>query len=154
MRTYKPVIRKVFNLKCKLCGKNYQSFYENKLTCSDECKKRKFSIDTGRLTDTSICSGTVGAISEMEVCAELMRKGYAVFRSLSPSCFCDAIAVKGEKILKIEIRTSYEHPTSKIIHYSKKLNKNERNTANIFGLYERSKKEVFFRDINGKEFVI
>lgn len=56
-----------------------------------------------------------GAISELEVCKDLMKKGYNVFRALSQSSKFDAIAVKGSRILKLEVRTG---------NYSKRKNGN------------------------------
>lgn len=35
----------------------------------------------------------------------LLNSGFAVFRSVSPTCFCDLITVKNGKTLKIEVRT-------------------------------------------------
>lgn len=54
-----------------------------------------------------ISSSTVGAMSELLAAADLMRRGYAVFRALSPSCFCDLIAEKNGKTEMVEVRTGY-----------------------------------------------
>jgi hypothetical protein len=34
-----------------------------------------------------------------------MRRGYHVFRALSPACSCDLIALAGDRALRIEVRT-------------------------------------------------
>jgi Holliday junction resolvase len=52
-----------------------------------------------------ISKGKTGAISELLVCANLLEKGYEVFRSVSQDCSCDLLAMKDNKILKIEVKT-------------------------------------------------
>jgi Holliday junction resolvase len=52
-----------------------------------------------------ISTGKTGAISELLVCANLLEKGYEVFRSVSQDCSCDLLAMKDNKILKIEVKT-------------------------------------------------
>jgi len=52
-----------------------------------------------------ISTGKTGAISELIVCADLLDKGYEVFRSISQSCSCDLIAMKNNEIIKIEVKT-------------------------------------------------
>ena len=61
-----------------------------------------------------LSSGTVGAIGELMVSVDLMKKGYEVFRALSPSCSCDLAILKDKKLLRIEVRTGYfAHPSEK-----------------------------------------
>lgn len=48
---------------------------------------------------------TTGAISELVAASDLMRKGYHVFRAMSPSCPCDLIAFDKNGIKKVEVRT-------------------------------------------------
>lgn len=50
-------------------------------------------------------SGKIGAIAELVVCADLMRRGYEVFRAMSAASNSDAIAIKNNEIYKFEIRT-------------------------------------------------
>ena len=49
--------------------------------------------------------GKAGAVSELLVCADLLNRGYEVFRSVSQSCSCDIVAYKDSKYIAIEIRT-------------------------------------------------
>jgi hypothetical protein len=58
-------------------------------------------------------TGTVGAISELVVCNALMRAGFSVFRSMSPACVCDLIAMRDGELLKIEVTTANRHITEK-----------------------------------------
>ncbi len=52
--------------------------------------------------------------------ADLIKKGYEVFRALSPSCSCDLIAKKGSKILRIEVRTGQIYANTGRLSYPKK----------------------------------
>jgi len=60
-------------------------------------------------------TGTVGAISELRVCAFLLSRGYEVFRSVSPSCSCDLAILKDGKLLRIEVRSGYRQENGRII---------------------------------------
>ena len=52
-----------------------------------------------------LSNGTIGAIAEIQVCADLMKRGYHVFRAISPSCHCDLVAYKtGETLYRIEVK--------------------------------------------------
>ena len=57
--------------------------------------------------------GTVGAIHELAVSADLLRRGYAVFRALSPSCSCDLVIMKNGVLQRVEV-TSGRHTKTKI----------------------------------------
>jgi len=57
-----------------------------------------------------------GAISELLVCIDLIRRSYYVFRSLTSNCPCDLLAMKDGKVLKIEVKTaSKSKVTGKIL---------------------------------------
>lgn len=49
--------------------------------------------------------GKTGAIVELAVAVDLLRRGFDVFRALSPSCSCDLVALKPGLVLRIEVRT-------------------------------------------------
>lgn len=59
-----------------------------------------------RLLSRGNRTGPIGAASELIVCADLLRRGWDVFRSVSPTCYCDIIATKGPNTLEIEVRTA------------------------------------------------
>lgn len=96
---------------------------------------------TGRYADKSISSGTVGAISEMAVAIFLMSRGYSVFRALSPACLCDLIAIKEDKITRVEVRTGYEDEKGKITYPSGTKDKGRQD---FFAIYLRRENKVRF----------
>lgn len=49
---------------------------------------------------------TVGAVCELQVCADLLKAGFDVFRSVSPHAKCDLIALYGGKVFRVEVRAA------------------------------------------------
>lgn len=44
-------------------------------------------------------------MAELFVATDLMRRGYSVFRCVSPNSPCDLAILMGERLLRIEVRT-------------------------------------------------
>ena len=103
--------------KCLKCGKEFiphPTKQKQQKYCSKFCQ-RKNTAEKQRGTSfygiyniKKIPTGTVGTIAELMVSVDLMKKGYEVFRALSPSCSCDILILKNNKVIKIEVRTGYE----------------------------------------------
>jgi Holliday junction resolvase-like predicted endonuclease len=49
----------------------------------------------------------MGAVSELIACADLLRHGYEVFRSVSPTASCDLMALKNGQAKRVEVKTAY-----------------------------------------------
>jgi hypothetical protein len=135
-------------IQCQYCGDWYMSRRKDRKCCdSVECRIKhnhsKFFLDN----IPNLSSGTVGAISELCVSANLLNKGYSVFRSLSPSCFCDIIAIKDKTILKIEVRTGKERRDNGKISFPKQTH----GEVDCYGVYERSKNRALFFNLSGQE---
>lgn len=77
-------------------------------TCSKKCsRERAFKVYREMNPPTGLATATVGAIAELAVAADLMGRGYEVFRALSPSCSCDlALNIDG-RLIRVEVRTGY-----------------------------------------------
>jgi len=54
-----------------------------------------------------VSKATTGAVSELVVAADLLRKGYEVFRAMSPACSCDLLINKNGSMKRIEVRSGY-----------------------------------------------
>lgn len=95
--------------KCKQCSKDFKTRIAKQVFCSRKCSAKYNAIhcysDASMLRTNNLSTGTVGAIAELVVCSELMRNGFEVFRAVSPSSNSDLLAVKGDNIYKIEVRT-------------------------------------------------
>lgn len=50
----------------------------------------------------------------MVVSVDLMNQGFAVYRALSPSAPFDIVAIKGEVVRKIEVRSGWYTPTGQV----------------------------------------
>ncbi len=101
MRTYIKKERKVIT--CPVCGKTLKG-KSTQIYCSSSCAGNKSNIKTGLV---GVKPGTVGAMAELAVAVDLMRSGYDVYRSLSYHCHADLIAIKGDEVRKLEVRTGY-----------------------------------------------
>lgn len=107
-RSRRKYIKKEIPCKpCKVCNKEFQPRTPQHIYCSKLCvAKHADTIQIRSMSkETKLPSGTVGAISEILVSADLMKKGWDVYRALSPSSYCDLIAIKNDTILKLEVRT-------------------------------------------------
>lgn len=90
---------------CVHC-KNYFPPGDGKsLFCSKKCRDAFNGESIKSYPGLKTSKGTIGAISEMRVCVDLLLKGYDVFRAVSPSCSCDLIALKGDRKIRVEVRT-------------------------------------------------
>lgn len=141
----------MYKLTCHICNNVFNHQFSHTKFCSNVCRKKFFSTLYGRkvLGGGKIPTGTVGAIAEMIVSSDLMIKGYDVFRSLSPSCYCDLIAIKGNKHIEVEVRTGYKGVNGKLF-FAKGLRK----TAQIYGIWERNSSEVTYLSQDMKEYKI
>lgn len=102
--------------------------------CSLKCQKAaqfgRFYEQTGAPRKNEVATATTGAMHELLVCADLMRKGYHVFRAQSPSCPCDIMAMFEGIIYKVEVTTGYKR-TDGNFSYPKK---NERYDYDIMAI--------------------
>ncbi len=92
--------------KCRQCNVDIDTsvLSASSRYCGDVCKS-KHKSRTKAYPDSSIPRGTVGAISELAVCVKLMELGWHVFRCQSPNSPFDVVAIRGDLVRKIEVRT-------------------------------------------------
>lgn len=129
-------------LKCIVCNKIFVHKYSHTKFCTQNCRYNYYSDKYRRkVIGIKIPTGTVGAMSEMLISVDLFRKGFSVFRALSPACFCDVIACKDNKLYKIEVRTGYKAANNKL-SFSRGIN----NFADIYGIWERNTGEIIYLD--------
>lgn len=126
---------------CYVCHKLFIPRNNRGKYCSIECYKKYNTMRTGRISNKNIPASTVGAVSEMAVCLDLLERGYSVFRSMSPSCPCDLIAMKDGKIERIEVKTGYRAIDGKLTYPATKNNKFDK-----LAIYIRTNKEVIYTD--------
>lgn len=88
-----------------------------KIYCRSKCKieaerKKIYTRNPHRLWPTS--PSTVGAIHELEVCADLLKRGFDVFRSVSPNCSCDIVVIFNKQFVRVEVTTGSRSGTGRI----------------------------------------
>lgn len=68
-----------------------------------------------RLLSRENTAANIGAIAEMMVCADLMNRGYEVFRATNPNSSCDAIFLDGDrKARRVEVKTGEADESGRI----------------------------------------
>ena len=102
---------------CKVCQKDFEEISKLSICCSRECY-RKNSISRNPLYSQFAkfngSTATKGAIQELKVSADLLRKGYHVFRAVSPSAHCDLIIIdKKGKLKRVEVRSAVKNKSGK-----------------------------------------
>ena len=94
--------------------------------CSRECcalfSKEKYRERTGRSGWADISRGKSGAVSELVVSADLLTRGYEVFRAVAQDGSCDIVVLKDGSILRIEIRSGYKTDDGTVKATANKLN--------------------------------
>lgn len=132
---------------CEWCGDDFEPYRPNQKYCCHTCRDTAaLSRNRRYVQDTGLPTATVGAISELHVSNDLLRKGYSVFRSLSPACGADLVAIKDNVSLFVEVRTGYVSHTGNL-NYRKTLDP----MASCFAVVERNSLDIFYFDTSGSE---
>ena len=102
---------------CLKCGDSYKPKKTYQQFCSVRC--RVFKNNEGKpFFRLGLATGTVGAIAELMVSCDLMRRGFELYRALSQSSSCDLLALRGGVFYSVEVRSG-QHTIKKGVQYSK-----------------------------------
>lgn len=107
-----PQWRKRLRKECKHCHGQFETNRRKQVYCSKQCRyevARAVSaagLDQKGFLGIYLAPSTVGAISEIVACTDLMCKGFAVFRAMSPACTCDLIALRDGKCWRVEVTSA------------------------------------------------
>lgn len=74
--------------------------------CSDQC--RVLALDPPR--PVNLPPGDIGAIAELLVSADLLARGYEVFRAVSQNASCDLVIHRGGRLWRVEVKTGKNTP--------------------------------------------
>ncbi len=109
-----------------MCGKNIpaERIRRRITTCSPQCKaelfkKRHLEANHNRPA-YDFENSVVGTISELVVCLDLMKRGYSVFRPMNGCESCDIIALKGGKMIRVEVTTGVRCIGGTLTHKKKR----------------------------------
>jgi hypothetical protein len=108
-----------FYVSCSVCGKSFLTNRNDRKYCKGKCREDFWRARNVNLRQPTLklATGTIGALSELIVCSDLLQRGYEVFRAVSPSCSTDLIASKNDNIFKVEVRTG-RYNASKKLYYA------------------------------------
>lgn len=53
-----------------------------------------------------LVASDVGALAELVVCVDLIRRGYQVFRAVSPAAPCDLMAITPDGTFRVEVKAA------------------------------------------------
>lgn len=108
---------------CRQCGKPIPTRKsKNASYCGIECLNRKGKDDKFKELNPSLglSTATTGAVGELLVAVDLMKRGFDVFRALSPSSSCDLAFVNKGRLIRVEVRTGYLRSDGKVSFYTSK----------------------------------
>jgi hypothetical protein len=84
--------------------------------CSIKCQKESYhkkylesNVPRAHNRNLNIPGGTTGAIHELQVCADLLSRGYHVYRSQSQHAPCDIVIIANDKLLRVEVTTGQKY---------------------------------------------
>ena len=109
--------RKRHSKNCINCKKNFTGMINQKYCgpqCSLEWSGKKSFWD-------GIAPATVGAIQEYRVSIDLLKKGFEVYKSVSPSASCDLLCLKNNEIFTVEVKTCYETKNGQLWYPKKRI---------------------------------
>lgn len=99
-----------FKKKCKSCERFFETTKLNKNYCTYACRKekrkehnKKIKIIFHKELDTS----TKGALTELLIACDLIKKGWHVYRGVSYTCPFDLIIYNGKKLIRVEATTGH-----------------------------------------------
>lgn len=102
---------------CVECRGTFRPARELQIYCSKICARE--TDGSRRFKRLNLSTATVGALGELEVCVDLLKRGYAVFRAVSPSCPFDLVIFKNGDYFKVEVTTGHIGRNGKIAHAKK-----------------------------------
>jgi ribosomal protein S27AE len=104
---------------CKYCGESFLPNRHNRLFCTSRCShtykhrlrremfKEPYRGDVALKPsgEVKLPPGSIGSISELFVCSDILSKGWYAFHSVTPNGPCDVIALVGTRAVRVEVRT-------------------------------------------------
>ncbi len=103
--------------KCKNCKKPFHTRYGKQVFCSQTCRDRHYWKGRNERNDMiGMSTHDIGAVQELLVSVDLLKRGFDVFRAISTGCSCDLIIMKKQTFVtrRVEVTTGHTQPNGKI----------------------------------------
>ena len=72
-------------------------------------KFRGENSSEGKRIRRNVNTSHIGTLGELLVSVDMMRRGYQVFRALSPGSSCDMLVLKNNEVLRVEVTKGSRH---------------------------------------------
>lgn len=114
-------------MQCQNCGGDIseERLKRKAVFCKTACRKAKELKDykTRNTHHDGLSPIVIGEMSSLQIAADLLKKGYSVFKALSP-CSCPLIIMKENILLRVKTRTGILNKEGKVF-FSQPENKND-----------------------------
>lgn len=132
---------------CEGCGCEFIDKSNNAMRCfcTTDCRKKTEQKRhmAGAPLRGVVPTKNMGAYTEMRVIMDLFKRGYEVYRAVSPSCTGDIVCETKEGLIKIDAVTGYANKNG-TCHYGKTADKYK---GIIIGAYfPASERVIYFLD--------
>jgi len=135
-------IVKRFLRDCDGCGQQFATNKAVQRFCEPSCRQRRERESYRSLNPPlGLPSGTVGAISELLVAVDLMRRGLHVFRCLSPHGPCDLAVLSNGTLKKVEVTTGSRSRSGKLFTPSK----SPKHDFDVLAIVERNTSVIHYQ---------
>ena len=127
---------------CKQCGAPLIRKNKSAVYCSIKCRQKFYSnLYSGRNIKHNIPAGSVGAMHELLVAADLLKNGFNVFRAVSPCSPGDLAILREKQLLIVEVTTGTRTSTGALMYPP-----HTKGTHDIIAIVEYSGKITYIPD--------
>ena len=95
-------------IKCKGCSKEVVAHGSQQKYCTPECRQ-SYLVEERRRDfkwKSSLSTVSKGAVHELLVCADLLKRNLPTFRSVSPAGLYDLVTIINGKLLTVQVKTA------------------------------------------------
>jgi len=130
---------------CATCGKPFIQVGPRHLYCSKRCQPWHGKYRS----NSELPSTATGALAELIVGIDLIRKGYDTFKSITPCSKFDLVAFKNGAIYKIEVKTAHKLDKGKV-----SFSPHRHADHDILALYVAETQEILYLRSNGQRIIL
>jgi len=114
--------------------------------CGPECKKEQRQNKMNLLNPSIPNTRLRGAISELRAAADLMNRGFEVFRAESPLASCDLIILKDKIMKRVEVKSTRYSGPKKQMQYPQGI-KDSKHDILVFVFSDKIKYKPLLKEI-------
>ncbi len=99
------------------CNQPFWRASKHQKYCEPECRQQHYYAKNRNTTyPTSLTTGSIGTIGDLGVAADLLKRGYDVFKSISPACWTDLVVYVDGRFQSVEVKTGYRTATGRLVY--------------------------------------